>query len=472
MADKIQRQVQSIAKAGSARLKGDVTLTGGTNVTLTQSGNDISIASSGGGGGSVASVVAGNNIDVDATDPANPVVAVETLTLADVSDVTASVTEVNYTDGVTSAIQTQLDGKSGTAHTHLLAAGATDVTATSTELNYVDGVTSAIQTQLDGKQPLDSDLTTIAGLTATTDNFMVATASAWASRTPSQARTQLGLGTLATQDGTFSGTSSGTNTGDQTISDATITTTDITTNDVSITKHGFAPKAPNDSSKFLNGVGSWAVPAGSGDMVLASVQTVTGAKTFGTIGGAVGKLILAGSTSGSTILDASAVAGTTTVTLPAATDTLVGKATTDTLTNKTLTTPTIAQINNSSAPGVKLQLNTQTDNSNSISSATTAGLYIQTGWGQFAGNGTATQTETVTFPTAFTTVYSLQVTFVGATAADSTAATSITDLEVASGTIWGRAHGISTTNAVMGLGTSGTFASTRFYAYSWTAIGA
>jgi hypothetical protein len=49
-------------------------------------------------------------------------------------------------------------------HTHLLAAGATDVTAsasevnildgatlTVTELNYVDGVTSAIQTQLDGK---------------------------------------------------------------------------------------------------------------------------------------------------------------------------------------------------------------------------------------------------------------------------------------------------------------------------------
>lgn len=46
-------------------------------------------------------------------------------------------------------------------HTHLLAAGATDVTASVTELNYVDGVTSAIQTQLDGKQPLDSDLTTL-----------------------------------------------------------------------------------------------------------------------------------------------------------------------------------------------------------------------------------------------------------------------------------------------------------------------
>lgn len=72
------------------------------------------------------------------------------------------------------------------------------LTATATELNHVDGVTSPIQTQIDGKQPLDSDLTTIAGLTATTDNFLVANASAWASRTPSQARTHMGLGALAT----------------------------------------------------------------------------------------------------------------------------------------------------------------------------------------------------------------------------------------------------------------------------------
>ena len=55
-----------------------------------------------------------------------------------------------------------------------------ELTATSAELNYVDGVTSAIQTQIDGKQPLDSDLTTIAGLTPTTNNFLVASGSAWA----------------------------------------------------------------------------------------------------------------------------------------------------------------------------------------------------------------------------------------------------------------------------------------------------
>jgi hypothetical protein len=51
--------------------------------------------------------------------------------------------------------------------------------------------------------------------------------------------------------------------------------------------------------------------------------------------------VFEGYTSGTTKLAATAVAGTTTLTLPAATDTLVGKNTIDILTNKTLTAPTI-----------------------------------------------------------------------------------------------------------------------------------
>ena len=62
----------------------------------------------------------------------------------------------------------------------------------------------------------------------------------------------------------------------------------------------------------------------------------------------VASFAFSGSTSGTTTVQATAIAGTNTLTLPATTsDTLVGKATTDTLTNKTLTSPTInsAKIN-------------------------------------------------------------------------------------------------------------------------------
>ena len=80
-----------------------------------------------------------------------------------------SLTELTYVKGVTSAIQTQIDGKQAT-----ITGGATTITSsnltasralasdasgkvavsavTSTELGYVSGVTSAIQTQLDSKQ--------------------------------------------------------------------------------------------------------------------------------------------------------------------------------------------------------------------------------------------------------------------------------------------------------------------------------
>jgi len=68
-----------------------------------------------------------------------------------------------------------------------------------------------------------------------------------------------------------------------------------------------------------------------------------------------------GSTSGTTTLQATAIAGTNTLTLPATTsDTLVGKATTDTLTNKTLTSPTI------NTPKITIDFNAQTGTTYSL----------------------------------------------------------------------------------------------------------
>lgn len=68
---------------------------------------------------------------------------------------------------------------SNPGHKHTLANGATDVTASAAELNYVDGVTSAIQTQMDLKAPLTSPtlVTPVLGVaTATSINKVTITA--------------------------------------------------------------------------------------------------------------------------------------------------------------------------------------------------------------------------------------------------------------------------------------------------------
>ena len=66
---------------------------------------------------------------------------------------TVSATELGYLDGVTSAVQTQLNAKQA------VVSGVSD-----TEIGYLDGVTSAVQTQLDAK----ASATSISDATTTT----------------------------------------------------------------------------------------------------------------------------------------------------------------------------------------------------------------------------------------------------------------------------------------------------------------
>jgi hypothetical protein len=70
-------------------------------------------------------------------------------------------------------------------------------------------------------------------------------------------------------------------TGDfDTVKDSDLSTSDITTNDVTTSKHGFTPKAPNDSTKFLRGDATWAVPSGGG-WALAGTCNSTGTTSTG-----------------------------------------------------------------------------------------------------------------------------------------------------------------------------------------------
>ena len=98
--------------------------------------------------------------------------------------VTTSGTELNYVDGVTSAIQTQINSKQATITGAATTIDDADLTAsralvsnssgkvavsavTSTEIGYLDGVTSAIQTQLNAKPVAYSGEVTTSSGTAT-----------------------------------------------------------------------------------------------------------------------------------------------------------------------------------------------------------------------------------------------------------------------------------------------------------------
>lgn len=213
----------------------NVTVTaGGTiNTTVEQGGQIASEITGGGqgppgpagedgtgGGGAVETVVAGNNIDVDATDPANPVVAVETLTTADVADSTdkryvtdADLTDIGNLSGTNTGDQT-LPVKATGAETDTGTNDAKFLTPKAIEdssyakTSYADALVvdsiadsdtthapsrNSVFDALAVKQPLDSDLTAVAGLTPVNDDVIQRKSGAWTNRTPAQLKTDLSL---------------------------------------------------------------------------------------------------------------------------------------------------------------------------------------------------------------------------------------------------------------------------------------
>jgi hypothetical protein len=77
-------------------------------------------------------------------------IAASTQELNLLEGVVATTVEVNHLSGVTGGLQTQLDGKAATSHTHTLS-DVTDVTVTAVEVNYLSGTDSNVQDQIDAK---------------------------------------------------------------------------------------------------------------------------------------------------------------------------------------------------------------------------------------------------------------------------------------------------------------------------------
>lgn len=153
-----------------------------------------------------------------------------------VTTLTGTQTLTNKTIGNTNNVTlldtnfTIQDDGDNTKQAKFQASGISTATTRTYTLPNANG-TIALTSDLSGYQPLDTELSALATTTSAADTLPYFTGVGTAATTilssfgrsliddpdATTARSTLGLGTLATQNGTFSGTSSGTNTGDQTI---------------------------------------------------------------------------------------------------------------------------------------------------------------------------------------------------------------------------------------------------------------
>jgi hypothetical protein len=184
------------------------------------------------------------------------------VTISQISDYTGTATELNYTDGVTSPIQTQLDAKVETL-------SDLGITATATEINYTDGVTSAIQTQLDAKGV--GSVTSVGGTGSVQGLTLSGSVTSSGNLTLGGSLSSIDISSQTT--GTLPVNRGGTG------------ATSLTANNVLLGNGTSAPQAvaPSTSGNVLTSNGStWqsVAPAGGGAWELLSTTTGSGVSTI------------------------------------------------------------------------------------------------------------------------------------------------------------------------------------------------
>ena len=181
----IEKNVNSAKKLTTARKINNTLFDGTAEITTDKWGKSRTVTLSGDVSGS-KEVDGSSNFDISVTVKDNS----HEHTVSNISDLTATASELNVLDGITSTT-TELNKLHGTTATvddfnklHDVTASASElnimdgVTATTTELNYVDGVTSNIQTQLNSKQSnITGGATTITSSNLTASRALISNSS-------------------------------------------------------------------------------------------------------------------------------------------------------------------------------------------------------------------------------------------------------------------------------------------------------